>query len=145
MQSLLVELGEIPLQSVTPTSQGMKFLTEFKAGETSEQALEQTFQLIRGIESDGFLYRKALLARENVTYALRVIAYRGRIIQTIRGFPFNMLEGDDRVDVTIAFRLLKKDATTGVYTLLWKELSRRNAPKIIFPKRSKRQNSNRSR
>jgi len=51
-----------------------------------------------------------------------------------------MLEGDDRVDVTIAFRLLKKDAATGIYTLLWKELGRRDAPKIIFPKRGKRQN-----
>jgi len=145
MQSILVGLGEMPLENVVPSSEGMKFLTEFKPGETSEQALEQTFRLIKGIEADGYLYRKTLPARENSTYALRVIAYRGKIVQTVRGFPFNMLEGDNRIDVTIAFRLLKKDQATGVYTLLWKELARRDAPKIIFPKRNKRQNIKRTR
>lgn len=138
VQSLLVGLGEMPLENVTPNSAGMKFLTEFKPEETAERALEQTFQLIKGVEADGYLYRKSLPARENVTYALRAIAYRGKIIQTMRGFPFNMLEGDDRVDVTIVFRLLKKDRATGVYTLLWKQIARRDAPKIIFPKRHKK-------
>ncbi len=139
-QGILVALGKTPLESVTPTSSGLKFLTEFKPELKSEEALKQTFQLIKGIKSNGYLYRKALPAREEMTYALRVVAYRAKFIQTVRGFLFNMLEGDDRVDVTIAFRLLKKDAATGTYTLLWKELARQEAPKIIFPKPNKNQN-----
>lgn len=139
-QGILVALGKTPLESVTPTSSGLKFLTEFKPELKSEEALKQTYRLIKGIKSDGYLYCKALPAREEMTYALRVVAYRAKFIQTVRGFLFDMLEGDDRVDVTIAFRLLKKDAATGSYTLLWKELARREAPKIIFPKRDRNQN-----
>lgn len=137
-QGILVALGDVALESVSPASGGLKFLTEFKPEARSGEALKQSVRLIEGIKSDGYLYRKSLPARENTTYALRVIAYRGKFIQTIRGFPFNMLDGDDRIDITIAFRLLKKDATTGNYTLLWKELARQDAPKVVFPKRNKR-------
>lgn len=144
-QGILVALGNAPLENVTPTSAGMKFLNEFQPEEMSERALEQTLQLIKGVKADGYFYRKGLPAQENTTYALRVVAYRGKIIQPIRGFPFDMLGDDDRVDLTIAFRLLKKDAATGNYTVLWKEIARRDAPKIIYPKRKQSGNNRRSR
>ncbi len=140
-QGILVALGEIPLETVTSATKGLSFLAAFKPEAQNEQALTQIYQVISGIESGGFIYRKSIPARINMTYALRVVAYRGRIIQTFRGFPFNMIEGDDRADVTVVFRLVKKDAATGSYTVLWKELARQNAPKMIFPKRNKRKQS----
>ena len=137
-QGILVALGDIALENISLTSDGLDFLTEYKPETQSEKALKHTFQLIKGINSDGYLYRKTLPAKENTTYALRVIAYRGSVLQTFRGMLFNMLAGDDRADIIVAFRMLKKDEKTGSFTLLWKELSRKGAPKIIFPKKSKK-------
>lgn len=137
-QGILVALGDIALENVSLASGGLSFLTEYKPETQSKMALQQTFRVIEGINSDGYLYRKDLPAKENTTYALRVIAYRGSIVQTFRGIPFNRLAGDERTDIIVAFRLLKKDEKTGSFTLLWKELSRKDAPKIIFPKKIKK-------
>lgn len=135
-QGILVALGDVALENISLSSGGMKFLNEFTPETQGVKALDQTKQIIRGIRAGEHTYRKALPARENMTYALRAIAYRGRFIQVLHGFPYDMLAGDDRVDITVAFRVLKKDAA-GNYTLLWKELDRKDAPKIIFPKRNK--------
>jgi hypothetical protein len=137
-QGILVALGDIGLENISLASGGLNFLAEYKPETLSEKALKQTFQLIKGIDSDGYLYRKTLPAKENTTYALRVIAYRGSVLQTFRGMLFNMLAGDERADIIVAFRVLKKDEKTGSFTLVWRELSRKDAPKIIFPKKSKK-------
>lgn len=135
-QGILAALGDIALENITLSSGGMNFLAEYKPEPQSGEALKQTLQLIKGIKSGGYFYRKALPAKENMTYALRVIAYRGSIVQTFRGVPFNMLEGDERTDIIVVFRVLRKNEA-GSFTLLWKELSRKAAPKVVFPKKVK--------
>ena len=115
----------------------MKFLTDFIPESNSAEVIKQNRQFIRGVKSGEHIYGKAQRAVENMTYALRLIAYRGRIIQAFRGFPFDLLEGDERVDVTVAFRILGRDEA-GVFTILWKELARKDAPKVVFPKRNKK-------
>lgn len=135
-QGILVALGDVPLESVSTAAEGMKYINDYTPETQSGDALKQTKQLIRGVKSGKFLYKKSLPAKENTTYALRAVAYRGRAIQTFRGYPFDMLAGDERVDITVAFRILKKDEA-GTLTLLWRELARKDAPKIIFPKRRK--------
>lgn len=135
-QGILVALGDIALENVALSSDGLSFLNEYKASTKSDEALKQTTRLANGIESGGYLYRKSQPAMENTTYALRVIAYRAKFIQSFNGVPYDMLAGDNRLDIMVAFRVLKKDAA-GNITLLWKELSRRDAPKVIFPKKEK--------
>lgn len=135
-QGILVALGDVALETVSLSSDGMKFLIEFVPATQGEEALKQTRQIIKGINSDEHFYRKALFARENITYALRLVAYRGSFVQTFRGLPFDLLAGDERDDLTVAFRVVRKDKA-GNLTILWKELARRDAPKIKFPKRKK--------
>ena len=84
-QGVLTTLGDISLEDVSLASAGLKFINEFKPETHSREALNQTKQLIKGIKADGYIYRKALPAVENTTYALRVVAYRGSFIQTFRG------------------------------------------------------------
>ncbi len=137
IQGVLVALGDVALETVTAGSDGMKFINEFVPETQSAEALKQTTQLVKGVKSGEFLYRKALPAAENTTYALRLVAYRGRLWQSVHGKPFDMLAGDKRFDLTLTFRVLKKDEA-GSLTLLWKELARKDAPKIIFSKNSKK-------
>jgi hypothetical protein len=78
-------------------------------------------------------YKKTAPVVENATYALRVIAYKGNILRTYRGFVFDMLAGDKRIDLTLAFRVVRKDDDGGV-TIIWRELARRESPRIKFEK-----------
>ncbi|HSK73039.1 MAG TPA: hypothetical protein VK892_15170 [Pyrinomonadaceae bacterium] len=135
-QGILVELGDISLKDVSLESDGLDFLRNYVPETLSKDAYKQFLQITKGIGINNFFYRKALPANENSTYALRVIAYKASIFQTFRRFRYNILEGDKRIDLTLAFRVIRKDAD-GSVTLLWKELERREAPRINFPKKKK--------
>ncbi len=135
-QSILVNLGDVDLETVSSSSNGLKFLNEFQPAAESKAALKQVEQMIKGVRADNFIYRKSLPAVAGATYALRVTAYRGNFLKSYRGQLFNILAGDKRIDATIAFRVLGKN-NDGSLTLLWRELSRKDAPKVLFQKRKK--------
>jgi len=134
---ILVNLGEIELERVAPTSEGLQFLSNFTPDPQGWEAQKQFIQLIRGVRIGGYEYKKAQPLVENATYGLRVVAYRGSIYRSFRGYRFNVLEGDKRIDITLAFRVIRKEAD-GSAVLLWKEIERREAPRIVFPKRRKK-------
>ena len=71
-----------------------------------------------------------------MTYALRVIAYRGNLYKVFNRFRYDVLRGDNRIDLTLAFRVLRKEKD-GSLLILWKELKRGESPKL---KRSKKKN-----
>ena len=131
---ILVALGNVPLENVTLNSAGMNFLVNYQPEQKNKDAFTQFVQITKGVKSDGFLYKNTLPAVADNTYALRVIAYRGRFLQTFRGFRFNVLDGDERADSTLVFRVIRK-SEDGSISLLWKELQRRDAPKLTSEKR----------
>jgi hypothetical protein len=95
--------------------------------EQGVEAQKQFIQTMRGIKVGNYEYKKALPMIENATYALRVVAYKGSVFRSFRGYRFDVLFGDKRIDLTIAFRVVRKD-TDGSATLVWKEIERREAP-----------------
>lgn len=133
---ILVALGKIPLENVTLDSAGMSFLVNFQPEQKNRDAYQQFVQITNGLKSDGFLYKNTLPVDSETTYALRVIAYRGKYLQTYRGFRFNLLEGDKRADITLAFRVIRK-SNDGSVSLLWKELRSEQAIKLTYEKRKK--------
>ena len=133
-QGILVNLGDIALENVTTESEGLKFLNDFVPQALNKEAQKQFLQMIKGVRSGKYEYAKIVSANENETYGLRVIAYKGAIVRSFRGFRFDLLAGDERTDITLAFRIVRKDAGGGL-TLVWKELSRRESPKLKFEKR----------
>ncbi len=135
-QGILVNLGEVELDKVEPQSEGLDFLSGFAPNSQGIEAQKQYLQMMRGVKIGRFEYKKAHPIIENSTYALRVVAYRGNIIRSFRGWRFDLLGGDKRIDLTLAFRVIRKDAD-GSFTLLWKEIERKEAPRLVFPKRKK--------
>jgi len=133
-QGILVNLGDIALQNVTMESAGLKFLTDYVPQALNKEAQKQFLQMTNGIKSGGYEYRTIVLANENATYAMRVVAYKGSALRTYRGFRFDLLQGDKRIDLTLAFRVVRRDKDGGL-TILWKELARRKSPRIKFEKR----------
>jgi hypothetical protein len=109
-------------------------MANFSPHPQGPEAQKQFLQMMRGVKVGNYEYKKAVPMIENATYALRVVAYKGNIFRSFRGFRFDVLDGDKRVDLTIVFRVVRKDAD-GSATLVWKELERRDAPRIRFMKR----------
>jgi hypothetical protein len=126
---ILVSIGDVPLENVTLQTAGTKYLNEFQPTEDFEKAVELDEQLIKGVEKEGFFYSRAAYAVENTTYLLRSIAYDGKIFRAVRGVTYNELDFDKRKDVTVAFRIVRRD-DDGSVTVLWKELLRKDAPRI---------------
>ncbi|MGC2238802.1 MAG: hypothetical protein WA584_21785 [Pyrinomonadaceae bacterium] len=137
MHGIMVNIGDVPLENVTLQTNGLKFLNEFQPTDDFEQAKLLDRQFVNGVTKDGFFYSRGLASVENTTYILRSIAYDGRIMRSVRGIAYNELDFDKRKDVMIAFRVVSRDAD-GSLTILWKELSRKDAPKFKkkFPDRS---------
>jgi len=133
-QGIMVNLGDVALQNVTTESAGLKFLTDYAPQALNREAQKQFLQMTNGIKSDGYEYRTIVSANENTTYAMRVVAYKGSVLRTYRGFRFDLLQGDKRIDLTLAFRVIRRDKDGGL-TILWKELARQKSPRIKFEKR----------
>ena len=133
---MILALGDIPLETVSANIAGMDFLFEFKSARENNEIIAKSKELGQGIKVGNYQYSNHFTAFENTTYVLRTIAYRGSITKTIPGFPwaYNLLEGDKRIDVIIAFRIVRKDSD-GSLTLLWKELQRKDSPKINLSKK----------
>jgi hypothetical protein len=134
-QGILTELGDVQLESITLDSNGIKFLNDFKPESKNSEVKKQFLQIANSIPSGGYIYTKSLAAKENMTYALRIIAYR---------VPWNLSQRNElkdiriralaegwvsekRDDLTIAFRIIRKE-TDGNITILWKELRRQKPP-----------------
>lgn len=134
-QNILVNLGDTSLESLSVNSDGMKFLADFVPEPDSKDATSQYIKLTRGIRVGKFEYFKVLPAAVNTTYAMRLVAYRGKFLRLYRGFVYDALSGDDRSDLVLAFRIVRKE--NGSVTLLWKELERKKAPKIVNSSRKR--------
>lgn len=136
-QGIIVQLGDVALENVSVNSDGMKFINEYVPQTMNKEAHKQFLQMIHGVKAGKYVYRRIVPAIENITYALRTIAYKGSIYRTFRGFRFNLLDGDKRIDQTLAFRIVRREKD-GALTLVWKELERREAPRLKFEKRKTR-------
>jgi len=127
LNGIFVKLGDVPLEKVNLQTRGLQFLTNLKPTADKYQELER--QLSKGIDFDGFQYRRNVRAAENTTYVLRSIAYRGSSPRNAEGIFFDEFEFDKRLDVIVAFRLVSKDADGNV-TILWKKLLQKDSPKL---------------
>ena len=126
--AMLVNVGDIPLEQISLQTKGLKFLTEFQTVTDFDKAKEIDRQFFQGIEKDGFVYRRVLYAKENTTYILRSIAYKGSYYRAIDGFLYDELDFDKRKDVTVAFRIIRRDEES--VTIIWKQLAEKDSPKV---------------
>ena len=142
-QGMLVSIGDVPIESVTPNTDGLKILIDLEAASDLAAAKSSAAKLKEGFESGGFTYVSHVVPVENTTYVLRSIAYN--IANSLPAVSdatstselrFHTLALDKRADIIVAFRIVRRGAD-GSLTLVWKELSRKDAPKIKFAKGEK--------
>jgi hypothetical protein len=133
-QTIFVDLGNVDLDNIDLASQGLRFLTSFVPSRRDTEAAEQSEELRKGIAENDLTYRNFLRLTENHTYVLRSIAYRGKVLvssSTGIRYEYNKLQDDTRKDVIVAFRVSKIEPDKSII-LLWKELERKDSPKMEF-------------
>ena len=142
-QGIIVSLGDVPVQDVTPSHAGLKFIYDFRTASDPAEAKKTAAKLRTGVESGGFTYSSHFKPAENTTFGLRSVAYdlANSLPAVSESTPrdelrFHTLSLDKRGDVIIVFRIVRK-GSDGSLTIAWKELDRKEAPKIKFPKGAK--------
>lgn len=151
-QGILVALGDTAIENLSLTAKGIDYLAEFNPSPDAEGAAKDHQQFEDGLKNGDFNYQKIVEVEKNKTYAVRVIAYNpyypapdaDEIEKTVsksnksaknkgaRPTRIYPLEKDLRQDVIVAFRIVEKEAD-GSIVLLWKELSRKQAPDLLIP------------
>lgn len=146
-QAIVTQLGDIDLETANLKTNGIKFLNDFKPERKSIKAKAQFAQIAKRVNADGFVYGKIVKLDENVTFGLRLIAYKlsdankeshlqKNKIKTKEEQKFLALEYTKRKDKILVFRIIRKDSD-GSITILWKELADKKAPIIVFGKNEK--------
>lgn len=128
-QGIMVRVGDVPLENLALETAGLKYLFDFKPAENLADLRQNDAKFSKGVQDGGFLYRMGFFVDEKTTFALRSIAYKGKVERSVSGVKYNELDFDKRKDVIVAFRVVEKDAG-GNITILWKILSRRNSPTL---------------
>ena len=125
----MVDLGNIPLDSVTKDTKGVGSIYSFDPTGALSDAYKQNKQFVDGYDVDGFTYKKYLPAIEGETYVMRSCAYNGIASREDKGFKYNELDHDKRSDVIVGFRIVKKDFN-GTLTIVWKILQSKPSPTL---------------
>lgn len=132
-QVIMVDLGDVEIEGLTLNTNGVKYLADLKPVRDSNEFTRYEQEIIKGFEVDGHLYRKGHLVKENSTFVLRSIAYRGRYIRSLDGIEYDEMAFDKRRDVIVAFRVVERDAA-GNITILWNRMKDVEAPVLKIVK-----------
>ena len=142
-QGIIVSLGDVPIEHVMPSRDGVRFIFDLLPASDPSEARKMAVKFKAGLENGGFKYSNSVTPAENTTYALRSIAYNVANslpavteMTSLNEMRFHTLSLDKRADVIIVFRIIRKGAD-GSLTIVWKELDRKEAPKIKFAKGDK--------
>lgn len=125
----MANLGDVPIGDVALGNDGLRYLVELRPSADGESYLKYDDDLAKGIQANGFLYRKGHPVQASMTYALRSVAYRGKYIRSVDGISYDELGYDRRRDVIVVFRVVDKDEAGNV-TIIWIRLQDTEAPKL---------------
>ena len=140
---LVANIGDVSIESLAPGDKFIKPLSDFVPGTDYDQARSQSDDIENGLALSGTTFTDNAEIRTDSTYLLRIVAYKnGNNLQRrlakaaialddpIRNFE--ILLTDNRLDLIIAFRVIRRDDHNNL-TILWREISRKKPPVITFP------------
>lgn len=130
---MLTTLGDLPLESVTLDTPGVKFLSTFTPPTHYAEAIALSEKVSRTFEAEGFKYGSDARVLPNTTYVIRPILYKKDGYVVSPKDPYTRVNiyriGCDGSDTLIALRIIRRDAEGGV-VILWKRLQKFQSLKI---------------
>jgi hypothetical protein len=106
----LVNLGNVPLESVTLSTDGVRYLAAFSAPNAEPGARVEQRRSSMGFEAEDWTYKSRLPVFTKQTYVVRSVDY-------------------GTSDVLVAFRVVRKDVD-GSVILVWKILKKFSKPEL---------------
>ena len=128
-QGIMVDLGKVPIENVSLSTPGFKYLADFKPAESLAELKAADQKLLSGVEAEGFLYRLGFYALTDHTFAMRSIAFQRSLPGASKDLKFDEFQLDKRHDIIVVFKVVEVD-NAGNVTIVWRELARRDAPKL---------------
>ena len=128
---LVTSLGDVPLESVTLSSEGVNYLSNYVPPKSYKEAQMERNRQFVGFNINNFTYRAIIPIALNTTYVVRSISYekRGRLIGGALSLYVPHPYEYEGADVLLAFRVVRQ-AEDGSATLLWKRLKKFPTPKV---------------
>jgi hypothetical protein len=131
--SFLTNLGDLPIENLTLAAGGIREMAEFVPSGNKKEVTAQSRIASKGFQIGKYVYKTALPLKENSTYALRAITYG--VENPSSGLKTKPL------DIIVVFRVVRRHGD-GSVSILWKELDRKDAPKLLDKNVAKLQSSN---
>jgi len=140
-QSIMVSLGDMAIENVTATHLPVKHLIHYVPATTAWEAEASSKLFTKGVAAGGYVFSKSVVTSAGPTFAVRKIEFNRKGNVTYKT-PYGelslerVLRYKERNDSVYVFRVIRRDEA-GVLTLVWKQLSRKDAPAIVFKKGDK--------
>lgn len=127
---VLSELGDQSLDDLSLSSDGIKQLHELKAPLKQQEYEKYSTAIANGVNIENHVFGNQIPLKTGRTYLFRTIAldaaFKSRFSKSVKPLFW---EKDKRDDVIVVFQTVKENEDRS-WIILWKELSRKNAPKI---------------
>ncbi len=128
-QGILVDIGDVPIESVTLATPGIPYLSSFTPAADVQNAARIDNDFLKGVTDGGFSYRRAVQLKENTTIVLRSAAYKGPSPRTYANVTYDEFEFDHRSDVIVVLRVVRVDADKSA-TIVWRLLEEKKPPSM---------------
>ena len=101
---MLLNIGDVSLDEISPEHPLVRFLAEYKAVKTEPEARVEQRRFGRGTEIEGTLYKERIPLEINKTYLVRSIDFETSDVLV----AFHVARQDSDGSIIIAWKLLRK-------------------------------------
>ena len=126
-------LADQSLDDLNLSSDGVKQLIELQPPTKTEDFQKFSKTITKGVQIENHTYNASVQLESGQTYLLRVIAFKDskKTRDNNKSSVPHFFKKDKRDDITVVFKAVRENDDKS-WVLLWKELARKEAPKIDF-------------
>lgn len=116
-QNIIVEIGDVSLETVSAKSETFRFLEKWEQVHNKKQLAAQNQILEKGVQNNGYIYANKAIVKNNSAYLLRSIAYSEKSLTFWN------------TDQTVVFKIVGQEVDRSII-ILWKKLKEKSAAKL---------------
>lgn len=128
---IFANLGTHDLRSLDMKSEGVRQLADFNPPSDMAEFERQSAILRGGTKIGEFTYLPKAEVAVGEVFVLRSVAYKANHFQGEKPRRINVMDGDERADVVIVFKV-ETVLSDGSVVLVWRELKRSSPPRVVL-------------
>lgn len=125
-------LGELPLEDLTLSSNGVKQLFELEPPKIKDDFQHYSKMISGSVQVGDHIFGDKIQLESNKSYLLRIIAFKiSEASHSKKSIISQIIESDKRDDIILVFKAVRQNEDKS-WIIVWKELARKDAPTINF-------------